>query len=478
MSELRALRLLNAVENGTVLGAEFNTYLGDAGRLAEFTVLLAQRGQAKRIANGQTTMDAVVASTIAINAAIVQATASNDTVVKAVVASALAMDTVADSASVLQKVSDNPTSWTNFIGSIYYESHIKDIIANLAGVDPSLYATTSLLVLDPASMGDISINERAMRALVNSTPTVAVLAGNSAAMALVAADTTAITLVAQQTSIMPTIAANTQAMSEIISRSVATGLMASNAGAIQAIAANPTAWTAFKLGSHLSANLKNVIANIAGLNPSDYADATAMAVNATAMAAIVLNTQAMEALATDSAAMTALAGNANASLVIGSTLAMGVLGADEAFLIAMLGNSALTASIFASATFKNLIMASTPLVDAIAANSAIVAFLTASSSTAMPATLRSSTTAADDPFDGIPTKVLSLYAKGNTIVATAVNHDFDGSPAVGTGATDVIGLAGTFTTAHVKGYTNMTWTVAGIAATAAASPILTYYDMT
>ena len=48
MSELRPLRLLNAVENGTVLGAELNTYLTDPGRLAEITVLFAQRGQAKR----------------------------------------------------------------------------------------------------------------------------------------------------------------------------------------------------------------------------------------------------------------------------------------------------------------------------------------------------------------------------------------------------------------------------------------------
>jgi hypothetical protein len=47
MSELRGLRLVNAVENGTVSGA-IRRVLSDVGRLAEFTVLLSQKGQTNR----------------------------------------------------------------------------------------------------------------------------------------------------------------------------------------------------------------------------------------------------------------------------------------------------------------------------------------------------------------------------------------------------------------------------------------------
>jgi hypothetical protein len=131
MSELRPLRLLNSVENGTVLGPELNTYLTDVGRLAEFTVLFAQRGQAKRIANGQTTMNAIVSSIIATNAAFLQATSSNDTIVVAVVESALAMATVSGVPSVLETVSDNPVSWSHFSGSIYYELILQCMVVYL-----------------------------------------------------------------------------------------------------------------------------------------------------------------------------------------------------------------------------------------------------------------------------------------------------------------------------------------------------------
>ena len=332
MSELRPLRLLNAVENGTVLGAELNTYLTDAGRLAEFTVLFSQRGQAKRIANGQTTMTAIVSSVIATNAAFVQATASNDTIVAAIVSSALAMSTVSDIPSVLEKVSDNPTSWGYFIGSIYYESHIKKIIAHLSGVDPSLYASTSLLITDPVSMGDISVSERGMKALVNSTPSATIMAGSSVAMALVSDNTVAIELVAKQTSIMPTIANNVEAMNEIVSRSVATGLMASNTGAIQAIGANPTAWTNYLSSTYFDANLKNIVANLAGLTSSDYVDVNAIIANTVAITAVAANAQASQALSTSSAATTTLASSPNLSIILGSTTAMTYFGTEASIL--------------------------------------------------------------------------------------------------------------------------------------------------
>mgnify|MGYP003643229891 FL=1 len=480
MSELRPLRLLNSVENGTVLGAELNTYLSDAGRLAEFTVLFSQRGQAKRIANGQTTMTAIVNSIIATNAAFLQATSTNDTIVAAIVESALAMSTVSDSASVLQIVSDNTTSWSYFSDSIYYESHIKKIISHLSGVDPSLYGSTSLLILDPVSMGDISVSERGMRALVNSLPTVTIMAGDSVAMALVAADTTAITLVAQNTSIMPTIANNVEAMDEIVSRSVATALMASNAGAIQSIANNSTAWANYLTSPTFSDNLKNIVANIAGLTPSDYADVNAIIGNATALTAVASNSQASQALATSSSATTTLASSPNLSIILGSATAMAHFGT-EASILTFLNVSSAVPTVFGSSIAKGVIAASGTLVDFIGATSSILSYLAGFTTTSIPASLRSSAlaTTSDDPFDGIPSKVLVLGMRANNIGAIAATYSFNGSVVSGTNpGTGDIGLKGSVTESVCTAYTDPTWTVGGIAVTAAVSPEWTWYDLT
>ena len=50
MSTLRSLRLLGAVEAGTVTGTQLQVYLTDAGRSSEFSVLLSNRGQSRRMA--------------------------------------------------------------------------------------------------------------------------------------------------------------------------------------------------------------------------------------------------------------------------------------------------------------------------------------------------------------------------------------------------------------------------------------------
>jgi hypothetical protein len=477
MSELRPLRLLNSVENGTVLGPELNTYLTDVGRLAEFTVLFAQRGQAKRIANGQTTMNAIVSSIIATNAAFLQATSSNDTIVVAVVESALAMATVSGVPSVLETVSDNPVSWSHFSGSIYYESHIKKIIAHLSGVDPSVYGSVSLLILDPVSMGDISVSERGMRALVNSLPSVTIMASDSVAMALVAADTTAITLVAKQSSIMPTIAANSEAMDEIVSRGVATAIMALNAGAIQAIASNPTAWTNYLTSPFFSVNLKNIVCNIASLDPSLFTDVNAIIANAAALTAVSVNAQASQALASSSAAVSTLASSANLSIILGSATAMTYFGT-EANIQAFLNVPAAVPVVFGSSVAKGVIAGSTALVDGLASNSTALGYLDSLKVTAIPASLRSSTSSSDDPFDGIPYRVLVLEMRANNIGAINATYSFNGSVVAGSSpGTGNIALKGTAKVATLTAYTNPTWTVAGIAATAAVSPEWGWVDM-
>ena len=50
MPMVRAMRMLNAVEAGTLSGAQFEALLADAGRLGEWQQLLVMRGQTRRMA--------------------------------------------------------------------------------------------------------------------------------------------------------------------------------------------------------------------------------------------------------------------------------------------------------------------------------------------------------------------------------------------------------------------------------------------
>ncbi len=65
MPMIRAIRMLNAIEAGTTTGAQLQALLADPGRLAEFSVLCAMRGQAYRMASAVTTMNAIAQSPLA-----------------------------------------------------------------------------------------------------------------------------------------------------------------------------------------------------------------------------------------------------------------------------------------------------------------------------------------------------------------------------------------------------------------------------
>ena len=96
MPMIRAMRMLNAIEGGTLSGAQLQTLLEDPARLGEWNVLLGMRGQARRMAASSVTMTAVIASSTAMNAVAASSTAMN-----AVAASSTAMTAVANSKTAL-----------------------------------------------------------------------------------------------------------------------------------------------------------------------------------------------------------------------------------------------------------------------------------------------------------------------------------------------------------------------------------------
>jgi hypothetical protein len=248
---------------------------------------------------------------------------------------------------------------------------------------------------------------------------------------------------------------------------------------ITAIAASPAAWTKYKAGPYFGDNVVATICSLVGLSPANYSVATDFAGDTGALNLIVANAAASEALSTDSGVVSALITAGNLGIIFASATAMTYFGT-EAGLSAMLDNSAAHATIFGASgsAARAAILQSTALVDQMGANPAIVAIISATTTKATPTNLRAATTSTNEPFGGFPTKFIAIALRANNIGAIAANYYFTGNPMAGTGATAVIPLKGTVTESVFFGFTDATWTVSGIAATAAVWPEVTYYDMT
>ena len=481
MSTLRSLRLLGAVEAGTVDGTQLQVYLTNAGRASEFSALLANRGQSRRMAGSALTMAAIVISPKAIDIVFAGATSFTNAACSAVVASPIAMSSVSNNTASLQGVSANAVAWGIFVNSIYYEVNVRTILALLAGVLPANYPTVDSLIASSISMGDIAAVPYAMSAAVASLPTMNIIALNASAMSLVAGNPVSIDIVAKQTSIMGAIANSSVAMTEIVSRAIATNKMASYPGAITAISKVAAAWTSFLAGPNFATNLPLILANLIGVTPTSYPTLDSIIADATALGKVAASTQAVQALSSNTAAMTTLAGSTNISIVLSSATAMGVIGTSTSAMTSFLNSSGAWAGLFGSSVAKGYIIASTALVNVVAANAALITYLTGLSKTLAAIGIPDGNATALQPFPGVPAKLLTLSAKEVGIAATYSPYNFGGSAMTGSQAGATLSLSGTGVggqPAHIAGYIGMTWNLQGVGVTAATLPIITYVDMT
>jgi len=476
MPTLRAIRLLNSVEATTTSGSQLQDYLLDKGVLADFRVLLSMRGQTRRIAACPETVTAIIASELATDAVFAAASSENSTACAAIVQSPLAMSIITSSASTLNTLALNSTSWGLFSASPSYEVNVKSVIALLADVDPTAHSTKEELIADSVSMAQIAASDSAISACVASPAVMGLVTSSTFAMTSIYADASSLAVVANSEASMKLIGNSSVALGATTSLSAQ--IMSDTQLAIFTLSKNPAAWETVLSDFELSTNLKNILANITGLNPSDYGSVNAMIDSPSALASIASYTPAVQAFATSASAMTYLSTSANIGVILNSASAMAVIGQNDAAMSEFLANPDAVAPMFASSAAKGFIVASTALVDFIAATPSIISYLTGIAVTAIPASLRESTTATAQSFDGIPNKVLTLRMRANNIGAIPGSYNFAGSPAAGTGASDTTGLKGSVSIAKVAGYTDPQWGVGGIAVTAAASPEWTFVDMT
>ena len=100
------------------------------------------------------------------------------------------------------------------------------------------------------------------------------------------------------------VAASSTAMAAIVAAPVAMAALWRSDTAIKALQANATAWKTFTGAT--SAVMGKTVAILAGLNPSSYADMTAIAASSTAMTAVAASSTAMTAIAASATARAAI----------------------------------------------------------------------------------------------------------------------------------------------------------------------------
>ena len=180
------------------------------------------------------------------------------------------------------------------------------------------------LVTSQVALNAVAASETAMAAVIGNVTALNAVVTSQLAMNAVAASETAMTAVIANTAAFNTVVTSHVAMNAVASSYVAVAAVYESAVAVEAVKANETAWATLTGAS--SAVMGKAAAKLAGLNPADYADMTAVAASSTAMAAIIANSTALNAVVSSSAAMSAVAASQTARTAIAaSSVAMSAI---------------------------------------------------------------------------------------------------------------------------------------------------------
>ena len=215
-------------------------------------------------------------------------------------------DLLSDSARC-QEMANNPLIWRAAGGS---KLAVGKSIATLAGLSCSAYKDIDAVAASSTAMAAIIANATALNAVVTSSTAMAAIIANSTALNAVVTSSTAMAAVAASSTAMAAVAASSTAMAAIVAAPVAMAALWRSDTAIKALQANATAWKTFTGAT--SAVMGKTVAILAGLNPSSYADMTAIAASSTAMTAVAASSVATSAIAASTTALTSIAGSTTA----------------------------------------------------------------------------------------------------------------------------------------------------------------------
>ncbi|WP_419491486.1 hypothetical protein [Agathobaculum sp.] len=231
------------------------------------------------------------------------------------------------------------------------------------------------LVTSQVALNAVAASETAMAAVIGNVTALNAVVTSQLAMNAVAASETAMTAVIANTAAFNTVVTSHVAMNAVASSYVAVAAVYESAVAVEAVKANETAWATLTGAS--SAVMGKAAAKLAGLNPADYADMTAVAASSTAMAAIIGNSTALNAVVSSSTAMAAIIANSTAlNAVVSSSAAMSAVAASQTAMTAIISNATALNAVVSSSTAMAAIASSstamTAVINSEAARTALV----------------------------------------------------------------------------------------------------------
>ncbi len=261
MPMVRAMRMLNAIELGTLTSGQLETLLADPSRQLEWTQLCQMRGQMRRMAAtgaplaiiaGSTTATGIMVNernamyAICSRQATAEVMAADADFMSAVAASATAMSAVAASATAMSAVIASPTAMSAVIASPTAMSAVA--------------ASATAMSAVAAAMSAVAASATAMSAVIASSTAMSAVAASSTAMSAVAASSTAMSAVAASSTAMSAVIASSTAMSAIFANATATTTFK-----------NSTALTAVQVPTMTSNTAPSGVAAASGEYSSEYA---------------------------------------------------------------------------------------------------------------------------------------------------------------------------------------------------------------
>lgn len=445
MPMLRAVRMLQSVEANLTSGSQFETMLGDAGRVSDFSVLLGMREQVRRMANSDVTMTAIIASDIALNTTFALANPDNKVAVEYMALSPTAMSKLGDSLSSLDVIVENDTSWDTFTASTYYETHVLNIMHLFAGVATGTHATMSNFLSNGQATSAMVANPNTMKAALKSEPTITLISTNVDALNDIMASSVMLGLIVNSDSAMYIFVRSATALGELTD--TGKDLIADTPSAIKISLASPL-WPSIISGSTtLENNMRDVLVNghdldvnlltaeavlddpasaviLAGSKPAmqaidEVASATASLVASPVLTTFLANQVAIDVLSTNVSTMTSIiAVPAAIPIVLANPVSMAVIAANTGMVTTLVGDADSIPLLLANTDAVNIIAASSSLMTTLATNPDYLPSIIANPTTR---TALAGNNALLTTLIGVSTALPQLLANSELIVAISLD---------------------------------------------------------
>jgi len=475
MGLFRAENLLRSVEAQVTLGPALEGVLASSpGQEAEFAAMLSTRHMARRMAGNPLTMTAINLSPIAVRKVFEETSEYNFRPIEEVAKNAGAMAGASNTLASIEAIVGNSAAFPYFFNSTFYDANIIAILTLLVGKNPANYTTISDVISDSETMAAIASSDLGMRALVESTPAFTLVSSSSGAMGDIAGNTNAMTLVANHPACMNLIAKSQIALDQV--NDEARVIVSANPIAVRILASYEDAWDfILSTSTILATNIYNILIAFSSASIVDHANVESIFAHDADVTSIANSRAAMMAVTYDSATIAHMIASPHLDLILGSTVAMGVLSEKPAIMQQLIGDSVGFAGLLQSPLGKAAIFESPALMSTMtAAGSDSLAILEGLATTALGPV----PDAKIGPTQSLAVagNIIILTAKMGSIVATTLENTFFG--ATQTGSTfDVPGThaASVYPVINLP-FTDVYWDVKSIAATAAARVTITYVD--